>query len=200
VELKDKTLKDIEGFFEKKSSSIESICFFMQKIRLLLEIDNTKEKYKILNHYCNWLFHKNLDRGISPFIIEEISASFENAKSNNDCIKKISNALSVKKLVVELKETLYKNIGFKYDYIFEHDEFWINFITIVLNELKSRPLLLNERKLIKNKQIEGFGFDFSVYGIQLTHQKSKIVIEILSEELDNQKKHIYIDFALYNEK
>lgn len=181
MELKDKTLKDIEGFFEKKSYSIESICFFMQKIRLLLEIVNTKEKHKIINHYCNWLFHKNLGRGISPFIIEEISASFENAKSNNDCIKKISNALSVKKLVIELKETLYKNIGFKYDYIFEHDEFWINFIIIVLNELKSRPLLLNERKLIKNKQIEGFGFDFSVYGIQLTHQKSKIVIEILSE-------------------
>ena len=37
MELKDKTLKDIEGFFENKSSSIESICFFMQKIRLLLE-------------------------------------------------------------------------------------------------------------------------------------------------------------------
>ena len=76
MELRKKTLKDIESFFEKKSSSIESICFFMQKLRLLLEIDNSKSNYKILNHYCNWLFHKNIDRNTSE-IINNIGAGFE---------------------------------------------------------------------------------------------------------------------------
>ena len=86
--LREKTLKDIESFFQKKSSSIESICFFMQKIRLLLEIDNVKGNYKIANHYCNWLFHKHLDRNTSE-IIENIGVCFENFDNRFDLINKI---------------------------------------------------------------------------------------------------------------
>ena len=197
MELKEKTLKDIERFFEKKSSSIESICFFMQKIRLLLEIDNTKNSYKVLNHYCNWLLHKNLDKGISPDIIEEIGASFEKAKSKNDFIKIINEALSLKKLIVELKEVLYKSIGFKYDNFIENDDFWINFIAIFSNEIKLRPIYLIKKQVIICKEIKGFKFDFSIYGLQLNDNKDKIVIEVLSKELENQNKKFYIDFAIF---
>jgi hypothetical protein len=197
MELKEKTLKDIEGFFEKKSSSIESICFFMQKIRLLLEIDNTKGNYKVLNHYSNWLLHKNLDKGISLDIIEEIGASFENANSKNNFIKIINEALSVKKLIVELKEVLYKSIGFKYDNFIENDDFWINFIAIVINEIKLRPIYLTKKQEIISKEIKGFESNFSIYGLQLNDNKDKIVIEILSKELEHQNKKIYIDFAIF---
>jgi hypothetical protein len=193
-ELREKTIKDIEGFFEKKSSSIECVCFFMHKIRLLLEIDNSKGKYKILNHYCNWLFHKNLDKGLSPEIIDEISASFENFQTKNDFIKKVNNSLSIIKFVVELKEVLYLNIDFKYEYVFVSDDFWVKFTEIILNEIKNRPIILMNKKEIMSKKINDF--DFSIYGIQLSTQKGKIVIEVLSNDLANLNKQMYIDFEI----
>lgn len=198
MELREKTLKDIEGFFEKKSSSIESICFFMQKLRLLLEIDNSKSDYKILNHYCNWLFHKNIDRNISE-IINNISAGFENFDSKFDLINKISSSISVKELIVQIKEILYKNkIGFRYDEFIENDDFWISFIQNIFNELANRPVLLKKNRIVKSNKIENIDIDFSIYGIQLVGIKNKICIEILSKELEKKKKNLYIGFIITN--
>lgn len=194
MELREKTLKDIESFFEKKSASIESICFFMQKLRLLLEIDNSKKNYKILNHYCNWLFHKNIDRDTSE-IIDNIGASFENFESKFDLINKISTSISVKELIVQIKEILYKTqIGFKYDSFIENDDFWISFIQNIFHELANRPILLEKK--INVKKIENFDVDFSINGIQLVSIKNKICIEILSNELETKNKNLYIDFII----
>ena len=195
MELRAKILDHIESFFEKQSSSIESVSFFLQNIRLLLEIDNLKENYKIVNHYCNWIFHKDLDKGLSSSIIKEIVNSFENAQSKNDCIKRINLALSVKKLILEFKELLNKNIGFKHDGFIENDGFWIKFITILCNEIKFRPILFTLKHKKQDQEISCF--DFSIYGIQLNHNKNKIVIEVLSTELENQNKKFYIDFTIF---
>lgn len=193
--LREKTLKDIEIFFQKKSSSIESICFFMQKIRLLLEIDNVKGNYKITNHYCNWLFHKHLDRNTSE-IIENIGVCFENFDNRFDLINKISSSISVKELIIQIKEILYKNkIGFEYSEFIENDDFWISFIQNIFNELKNRPVLIDKRK-IKKIQIDNFIEEFSIYGIQLIEIKNTIGIEILSEELETKNKNLYIDFII----
>ena len=196
MELREKTLKDIESFFEKKSASIESICFFMQKLRLLLEIDNSKRNYKILNHYCNWLFHKNIDRNTSE-IINNIGASFENFDSKFDLINKISTSISVKELIVQIKEILYKTqTGFKYDSFIENDDFWISFIQNIFHELANRPILLEKNIKVKAKKIENFDVDFSINGIQLVSIKNKICIEILSNELETKNKNLYIDFII----
>jgi hypothetical protein len=197
MELRQKTINDIEFFFEKKSSSVESISFFIIKIRLLLEITNQKSKYKILNHYCNWFLHKSLDQGISPVIIKEISCTFSKQLKKNDFIVEINEILSVKKLIEELKEVLYINVGFKHQYTFENDQFWIKFLTLFLSEIKIKPLLLIKNNVIENKAIEEIDFSFSVYGIQLTDNDGKIVIEILSKEFTDKKKHFYIEFAIF---
>lgn len=197
MELKQKTLNDIESFFDKNSLSIENISFFMIKVRLLLEMEDQKNRYKILNHYCNWFLHKSLDRGLSPVIINEISSLFSKRLKKNDFVVGINEILSIKKLVVELKEVLYLNIGFKYQYTFENDQFWIIFFKIFLIELKQKPLLLMKKSVVEHQVIEEIDFSFSVFGIQLTDYKDKIFVEILSKEFEAKNKHFYIEFAIF---
>ena len=197
MELKQKTLNDIESFFDKNSLSIENISFFMIKVRLLLEMEDQKNRYKILNHYCNWFLHKSLDRGLSPVIINEISSLFSKRLKKNDFVVGINEILSIKKLVVELKEVLYLNICFKYQYTFENDQFWIIFFKIFLIELKQKPLLLMKKSVVEHQVIEEIDFSFSVFGIQLTDYKDKIFVEILSKEFEAKNKHFYIEFAIF---
>lgn len=200
MDLREKTLKDIEGFFEKKSSSIENICFFMQKLRLLLEIDNSKSKYKILNHYCNWLFHKHLDRNTSE-IINNIGNCFENFNSEFDLLNKVNSSISVEQLVIEIKEILYKNkIGFEYDNFIENNDFWKAFIQNIFFELRNRPVLLEKNKNVKDKKIENFEVDFSIYGIQIVSINNEVAIEILSKELEIMDKNLYLKFYKKHER
>lgn len=80
----------------------------MQSVRVLLEIDNSKNKYKITNLYCNWLLHKELDNSnLPPIIIQNIAYSFNSFSSKIDLIKQISEAISLKTLIIELKEILW---------------------------------------------------------------------------------------------
>lgn len=198
-ELQQNTKKDIEAFFEKKTITPESVSYFMFKIRLLLEINNQKGRYKILNHYCNWLLHKNLNQGISPEIIKEISSLFTKKITKNDFVIQLNEILSIKKLIVELKEMLYINIGFKHQYTFENDQFWVNFLIIFLKEIKLKPLLLIKNRLISSEEIKDIDFDFSIFGIQLTDNNDNIVVEILSKEFLSEDKRIYIEFAIFKE-
>ena len=117
--------------------------------------------------------------------------------SKFDLINKISTSISVKELIVQIKEILYKiQIGFKYDSFIENDKFWASFIQNIFHELANRPILLEKNKNVKAKKIENFNIDFSIYGIQLVGIKDKICIEILSNELETKNKNLYIDFII----
>lgn len=192
--LRENTLKQLEQVISKEYLSISNVCFFMQSVRILLEIDDCNNKYKYTFHYCNWLLHKELYRSSSPIIIDEITKSFSDFSSKNDLIKKITEALSVKKLVEELKEILWtkienKKLVSKMDF----EEYWLNFITIILNQIILRPLKLEK----KSTPIKIEKFDFTVYGIQLDYEKESICVEILSKELEQKNKRILADIALF---
>src|SRR5690606_39197975 len=182
----------IEEFITTEYLSISNVCFFMQSIRILLEIDQCKLKYKLTSHYCNWLLHKELDQSSSPLIIKEITASFDDFSSKNDLIRKITEALSVNNLVEELKEILWTKIENKV--LVSNKDFegyWLNFITIILNQIVLRPLKLKQ----KHRQINNF--NFTIYGIQLIHENKKICVEILSKELEEKNKRLISDFAFF---
>lgn len=190
--LRENILTQIEQFIASEYLSISNVCFFMQSIRILLEIDQCKLKYKFTSHYCNWLLHKELDQSSSTLIIKEIAASFNDFSSKNDLIKKITEALSVKNLVEELKEILWTKIENKVLVSkMDFEEYWLNFITVLLNQIVLRPLKLKQTRI----QIEKF--DFTIYGVQLIHEKEKICVEILSKELEQKDKRIISDFAFF---
>lgn len=194
--LKDKILSQILSFLSSEKLSISNVCFFMQQIRLLLEINYNKDEYIISKHYCNWLLHKNLARSNSPEIIDEISNLFQTFKTNNELVKNISKTLSLKKLVEELNEILWLNIQDKKALanIIGNQDYWIYFIRIILSQISYRPLLL------KKTNIDIGNYGFSIYGIQIVNGKNnQLYIELLSKELENKKKKIRSEIILYKE-
>ncbi len=194
MQLRNKVLDQISEVLESENISIASVCYFMQSIRIFLEIDDVKTQYPITNHYCNWILHKNLTSSNSPQIIKEISEAFGNYTSKNDLIKKINKAVSIKKLVTELKEILWKNMpDKKVISLVDYDDYWIKFIHLILNQIMFRPLELKKRHLILD------GIEISIYGIQITINEEQYTIELLSQELESKSKRILIGMALFSE-
>lgn len=195
MELRQKVLEQIEQFIVCDHISIANVCFFMQSVRVLIEIDGSKSKYEFTNLYCNWILHKELDQGNTPSkIIQEIANSFENINSKNDLIKKINNSISLRKLIVELKEILWINISDKVKVSrTDYEDYWLKFIQILLSQILFRPIKL------KKKNIDLNDFQFSIYGLQLVSEKEHYNIELLSEELESKNKRFIIDIALFRE-
>lgn len=192
MQLRQNIISQIEQFLATEYLSIANVCFFMQSIRLLIEIDQCHLKYKTVSHYCNWLLHKELDRSKSPIIIKEIADSFTNFSSKKDLIKRINNSISLTNLVVELKEILWvkmrsKDIVSKMDF----EDYWLKFIAIILNQIMLRPLKL------KDENISVGNFNFTIYGIQIVLEKENYCIELLSPELKEKDKKMIIDIAFF---
>jgi len=194
LQLRKKIIEQIEQCLDRDYLSISNVSYFMQSIRILIEIDNSQTQYKITSHYCNWLLHKELDRAISPVIIKDIAESFKEYESKNDLIKKINSAISLKKLVEELKEILWINVDKKVLVSkIDHDEYWIKIIQLILNQIEFRPLKL------KKKHIKIDGFEFTINGIQIVPLKNKYNVELLSKELIEKEKRLIIDIALFRD-
>nr|WP_321414956.1 hypothetical protein [uncultured Allomuricauda sp.] len=195
MELRRKTLEQIEQFIACDYLSIANVCFFMQSLRVLMEIDGNQSKYSVTNLYCNWILHKELDRGKNPSeIIEEIAYSFQKFSSKNDLIKKINNAISLKKLVTELKEILWTNVSDKVKVSrMDYEDYWIKFIQILLSQLLFRPIKLKTNSINLND------FQFTIYGLQIVTEKDHYNIELLSKELEEKNKRFIIDIALFRE-
>ena len=193
MELRNKTLEQIEQFLASEYLSIANVCFFMQSIRLLLEIDSSKSKFKITNHYCNWLLHKDLNRSNSPVIVREIAESFQKSTTKNDLIKKVNDAISIKKLVVELKEILWTSLPNKVSLSrTDHEDYWLSFLQIILSQLLFRPIKLENDISLKD-------FQFSIYGLQIVADNEHYNVELLSKELDRKNKRFIIDIALFRD-
>ncbi len=186
--MKGKILNDLDNFFKLGHMSRQSVTFFIVQIRLLLEVTNSKNKFKLVNFYCNWFLHKNLNKSKVPEIVKRIANSFDTSNSKNELIFNLNQSISSRLFIIELKELLLENkitnsnIG--------DDEYMFNILEIILNEIKNRPLLL------ENKNIVIDAFEFSVFGIMLTNHNDKIVMEILSKELKKRNKRMLFDFVI----
>jgi len=192
--LRSKIISEIEQFLVKENFTVEAVCFFMQSIRILLEIDNSKDKYPITEHYCNWLLHKELNRKRSPKIIEEIATSLKVSNSKIEIINKIGKAIELQKLVSEIQEILWAKASDKMkirDFDFETN--WLKFIQVIISQVIYRPIKLNK------SHIDISAFQITIYGFQIVTQKDKYCVELLSRELEKKDKRIIIDIAIFRD-
>ena len=197
MNLRKNIIEQMEQSLVWEKISIPNVCYIMQSIRILIEIDDCKSKYPITTLYCNWLLHKELDRTNLPStIIQNIANSFQNFHSKNDLIKKINEAISLKKLIVEIKEILWKNINNKVIVSkIDFEEYWIKYIQLILSQVLFRPIKLKEDKT----EILVEGFNLTIYGLQIVPLNDNYNIELLSKKLMENKKQLIIDIALFRD-
>jgi hypothetical protein len=54
-------IEKLQKILSQSSYSEQDIVYLLSRIRKILEIDEKKEKYKVLNFYCNWALHAKID-------------------------------------------------------------------------------------------------------------------------------------------
>lgn len=55
-------LSKLDVELKKEIKSEPQVVYILSKVRKILEWENAKEKYKILNFYCNWVLHNKIDK------------------------------------------------------------------------------------------------------------------------------------------
>lgn len=74
LEMIDKLSRELK----KEMSEECRVVYILSRIRKVLELENSKNKYKVLNFYCNWSLHAKIDNTkpvrefIKSFIINKV--------------------------------------------------------------------------------------------------------------------------------
>ena len=76
---RDIIIEKLDKEMRKDISEECQVIYILSKIRKILEIENAKQKYKILNFYCNWSLHsvientKPVENILTEFLTDEES-------------------------------------------------------------------------------------------------------------------------------
>ncbi|MFA5210996.1 MAG: hypothetical protein WC414_00640 [Patescibacteria group bacterium] len=131
-------------------SHIVHLMVLMRKL-----IDNTNEKdIELLEFFCNWSVHIDMDRTAALHVIEKLNKIISNIKTFKDknlVSVLISGAISFKDLRTEIKYLLKKNsINVT---IFDNDYFWKNFAVNLIKILQDCPIHLSQNLTKKKDKI-----------------------------------------------
>lgn len=137
----------LQSVLQKEDFEETDVIYILSRIRKLLEIDGNKKDFKVLNFYCNWALHAQID-DVGP-----ISKQLE--KPN----VVISLMHAYPDLDADLKRFLIShnlNGG-----LFENDKKLIKFHHLLSDIYSDTPLILKSKTITKEKitfkKIEGYG-------------------------------------------
>ncbi|MFW0714430.1 hypothetical protein [Pedobacter sp. N23S346] len=124
-------------------SDLESL---MVNIRLVLEIEKLKEKYNILNLYCNWCMHAKIQDSITVYrILEYITQAIISYEQNPDDSEWIHdaviNGLKFHELQLEIIDFI-KRFSLDIE-MFSNDDFWKGIGRSLIDNLIERQITLN---------------------------------------------------------
>jgi hypothetical protein len=150
----DKNLERIQSILKRNDWDYKDVIVLMHSFRQILEINNTKPKYKYINLYSNWVFHAKItENQVAMAILDILTDSMISHNANPTKRKWINDAI-IEGLSLHLlrKEIL----SFSKDYnvgkdinIYKFNN-WKNFVSSLIEELLDKPLKVDENK---NKEI-----------------------------------------------
>jgi hypothetical protein len=115
---------------------------FLKYSRELLELTKSKNKFKVVNFYCNWAFHPELDKGawLAKFF-ENLNDAVQEEKSQHDCdhlLKRISEEISLNRMRFELIDFL--NLNGINGNILKRDDLWFAITITIVDDLIDKKL------------------------------------------------------------
>ncbi|MDO8340502.1 MAG: hypothetical protein Q7T59_00855 [Candidatus Woesebacteria bacterium] len=130
IELKEK----IRAALNETDINEYLVVFVMSRIRKLLELENIKNSYKLVNIYCNWSLHTKIDRTDD---IKDILEEFVNKAETRHNLLMLNEFKShFKKFVSEVL-----NINLTEDYINK-------FSLILLNIISDTPISFTKSRFM----------------------------------------------------
>lgn len=129
---------------------------FLKYTRELLELTKSKNKFRLVNFYCNWVFHPELDKGVwLAHFFEHLNSAIQEDKSQRDCghlLKRISEEISLIGMRLELIEFLNIN-GINCDFL-KRDDVWFAFTLSIADDLIDKKLIFpkcKDSEVVRNR-------------------------------------------------
>lgn len=154
------------------------VVYILSRIRKILEIKNQKEKYKLLNLYCNWSLHSKLDRRSATVFLadlfeQDIDCEKDGKENATRLISKHSKLFKLSSLKQEVGSFIEDN-NLSLDWIGKN---WTSFIKILLEIIKDCPIIFHSDKLQRLELIKDKKEDYC-YKFSLTGSKRKPIIKL----------------------
>jgi hypothetical protein len=154
------------------------IIYILSRVRKILEINDQKGKYKLLNLYCNWVLHNKLDRKNTTVLLADLfeqdidcqKGGKENAiriKSNH------SNFFKLSSLKQELGN-FFKDHNLSFDL---SNKNWLIFVRLLLEIIKDCPIIFSSNKLRQLELVKNNFGDFC-YKFSINGSKYKPIIKL----------------------
>ncbi|MEW6777756.1 MAG: hypothetical protein AB1405_15775 [Bdellovibrionota bacterium] len=116
----------------------------MMEVRQILEKRNKKEKFPILNLYCNWIAHIQINKSKIGYQmlyeITEIIAKHYNTTDTDAMIREISKVFSLEDLRRSLL-VIFKEISLP-TFLFDNHDNWHAFLQILISKLLEKGIEL----------------------------------------------------------
>lgn len=97
--MKATSLNELKNLLSQQTLYKSHIVQLMSETRRLLEIDDKKPEYSVLNFYCNWSLHSKLDSSTICYeILEKLTDMLMAYDNRSDLALNVSEILSISKL------------------------------------------------------------------------------------------------------
>lgn len=142
----------LQSVLNKETLEETDAIFILSRIRKLLEIDGNKKDFKVLNFYCNWALHAQ---------IEDVDPISETLRKPGE------NAISLIHLFIDFDKELKKFLdshGIQTN-IFTNRETLIKFHNLLTKVYTDTPLILktNGKKKITFRKEGSFGENSGIF-------------------------------------
>lgn len=149
----EKTLSKLTTLITKDNLSESDVVYALSLIRKILERHKERQKFSLLNFYCDWTLHPSITR--SPSGLEMLKKIQETIIANGSgdpllLSGKVTSILSFYTLRKEL-ETFLEEFNLPLD-IIKKIEMWAKFIFSIVEIVREYPLSFSDYK--KHKKIE----------------------------------------------
>ena len=144
--MKNDIKEKLQSVLNKENFKETDVIYILSRIRKLLEIDGNRKDYKVLNFYCNWALHAQIED------VDSISKPLQ---------KPGENVISLFHLFTDFDKELKKFLG-DHDIqtsIFTNRETLIKFHHLLTEIYTDTPLILKtiSKKRITFRKEESFG-------------------------------------------
>lgn len=152
----------------------------MTNLRQLLESENLKDKYQILNLYCNWTLHVSLKQSVAAYrMLERISDALINygvgLYEEGHFSDAVIEGIALHKLLEEIVD-----IGVKYEIpsaekFKDVDKAYL-FIGELLIVLLGKPLIIDDDSLRSNRKLNKIAYNIYKKSINQTGDPERYIV------------------------
>ena len=146
-------IEELQRMLQQKKLAKNDVIAFLSQVRNLLESQNLKSKYNVLNLYCNWAAHPKIDASMVCFrMLEKLTDNIlahKDQPPDSAFFAAVSETVAVADLRDELT-AFCSEVGVP-DTVCSDDKVWKDFFSMVAAILIDRPILFPGASKMKPK-------------------------------------------------